>query len=221
MTIPEAIEARHSVREYLDKPIEEETANRLRAEIENCNRESGLHFQLITEDTATVKGVLSAVMRFKNASNYISMVGADTKENMEKIGYYGARLVLYAQTLGLNTCFILGTYRKNSCKAVINDGEEIIGVISVGYGKTQGKPHKSKELSALGKGESEWFGKGLTAAGFAPTGMNRQGFFLEQIGDKVKATPNTQNNMCLIDLGIVKYHFEIGADKSGDIWMKE
>ena len=56
------------------------------------------------------------------------------------------------------------------------------------------------------------------AAALAPTGMNRQNFFLEQIGEKAIAKPNDDKDITWMDLGIVKYHFEIGAGKDRTVW---
>ena len=42
MTILEAIEQRHSVRKYKDKPIEVSKIQALNQEIEACNQEGGL-----------------------------------------------------------------------------------------------------------------------------------------------------------------------------------
>ena len=74
---------------------------------------------------------------------------------------------------------------------------------------------KSKELTKLGKGKS-----GLKAEDLAPTGLNRQNFYLEQSGEKVVAKPENDKEMTIVDLGIVKYHFEIGAGKDRNIWSE-
>lgn len=50
MTLTEAIHARHSVRQYKDKALGAETISALQAEIDSCNRESGLHIQLVTNE---------------------------------------------------------------------------------------------------------------------------------------------------------------------------
>ena len=63
MTILEAIAARHSVRNYQDKPIPAETADALRAEIDACNRESGLHIQLVTGEPKAFDGIMPIAPR--------------------------------------------------------------------------------------------------------------------------------------------------------------
>ena len=39
----ELMKARHSVRQFTDKPLDETAVTALQAEIDVCNRESGLH----------------------------------------------------------------------------------------------------------------------------------------------------------------------------------
>ena len=48
MTIQEAMHARHSVRQYENRPLGDEVIAALKQEIAACNRESGLHIQLVT-----------------------------------------------------------------------------------------------------------------------------------------------------------------------------
>ena len=106
MTILEAIAARHSVRNYQDKPIPAETADALRAEIDACNRESGLHIQLVTGEPKAFDGIMAHYGKFSGVQNYIALVGKKSAGLDEALGYYGERIVLKAQTLGLNTCWV-------------------------------------------------------------------------------------------------------------------
>ena len=46
----EIMKARHSVRQYLNKPLETNIINEMKKEIEFCNQESGLHIQLIVNE---------------------------------------------------------------------------------------------------------------------------------------------------------------------------
>lgn len=69
---------------------------------------------------------------------------------MRKLGYYGAELILYSQTLGLNTWWIGGTYNSNNASKYYNSDEVIVkGIIVVGYGETQGVPHKCKRAEKI------------------------------------------------------------------------
>ena len=85
--------------------------------------------------------------------------------------------------------------------------------MALGYGDTQGVPHKSKPMPQLCKVDGEmpeWFRKGMEAALLAPTAMNKQNFLIILDGETVKyeAKEGKYRNL---DLGIVKCHFQTGA----------
>lgn len=63
----------------------------------------------------------------------------------------------------------------------------------------------------------DWFKKGIDAALLAPTAMNQQKFKFILNDNKVKAKAGI-GFYSKIDLGIAKYHFEIGAQKENFIW---
>ena len=215
MDIKEAIKERHSVRQFKDLPIKSEDSEKLQALIKECNAESGLNIQLILDDSECFDTFLAHYGKFKNANNYIALVGQKSIESLDqKCGYYGQKLVLAAQMLGLNTCWVAGTYGKGKCKANLTAGEKIVCVIALGYGEKNGVPHKSKPVSKLCNipeadlpNTPAWFQKGLEAAILAPTALNQQKFIVSLEDDKPviksKGGPLTQ-----LDLGIVKYNFE-------------
>ena len=213
MTIYEAMTARHSVRSYEDRPIEGSLIAALREEIDLCNQEGGLSIQLITGDKDVFKGLLAHYGGFRNVSNYIALVGPAGGQAEETLGYYGERVALRAQQLGLNTCWVAVTYKKKLCRAVVKQNQQLVCVLALGYGDTQGVPHKSKPMPQLCKVDGEmpeWFRKGMEAALLAPTAMNKQNFLIILDGETVKyeAKEGKYRNL---DLGIVKYHFQAGA----------
>ena len=187
MTLMEAIEQRHSVRQFEDKLIDAETAAKLKAEIDTVNHDSGLHIQLFTDESEAFKGNEPHYGQFSGCKNYFALVG---KKGMdEKIGYYGQRLVLYAQQLGLNTCWVALTYKKGKVVVDTASGEKLYIVIALGYGKTQGAAHKVKEetaVSDIAPDSPDWYRNGVKAALLAPTAMNQQKFKFSRAGDKVK-----------------------------------
>ena len=215
MDIREAIKSRHSVRQYTNVPIPEETVAELNKLIDACNAESGLHMQLITDDPECFNSFLAHYGSFRNADNYIAIVGPQSLENLdEKAGYYGQKIVLSAQMMGLNTCWVAGTYSRGKCKADREAGEKIVCVIAIGYGETQGTKHKSKPLAKLCTvAEADmpiWFKNGVKAAMMAPTAVNQQKFVISLEGDTpvIKAG---RGPLTMIDLGIVKYNFEAAS----------
>lgn len=116
-----------------------------------------------------------------------------------------------------------GTFRKKGVKKNISgtNTEKIIGVIAIGYGITQGVPHKSKnpeEISSYNGIMPEWFAKGVKATLLAPTALNKQVSTIK--GDNHKVSMTCNNGVFSgVDLGIRKYHFEIAAGKENFEWV--
>lgn len=220
MDLMEAMKARHSVRQYMDKPLEKKAVEELQAEIDACNQESGLHIQLVRNEPKAFDGFMAHYGKFSGVINYIAMIGKKGPDLEEKCGYYGERLVLKAQQMGLNTCWVAMTYSKIKTAFRIDDGEKLCIVISIGYGKNQGSAHKIKTADEVVKGDGaqpEWFRAGVEAALLAPTAMNQQKFTFALSGNRVSVKAGI-GFYTKIDLGIVKYHFEAGAGTEHFVW---
>ena len=220
MNLTEAMNERHSVRQYYNKPIEADILSELQTEITAYNKESGMHIQLIANEPKAFDGFMAHYGKFSGVTNYIAIIGKKSADLDERAGYYGERLVLKAQQLGLNTCWVAMTYSKVKTAYSIAPGEKLCIVISLGYGKNQGVPHKSKSFDAVTQVDGsvpDWFRKGIEAALLAPTAMNQQKFKFYLDGDTVSAKAG-MGFYSKIDLGIVKYHFEIGAGKENFHW---
>lgn len=213
MDIIEAMKNRHSVRRYADKPIEEEKISALKNEIESCNKEGDLQIRLICDEPKAFGGVMAHYGKFDGVKNYIALVGKKSADLEEKCGYYGEKLVLAAQQLGLNTCWVALTYKKIPEALKLEKDEKLTVVIALGYGKKQGHAHVSKsaeKVSNLSDASPDWFKKGVEAALLAPTAMNQQKFYLSYENGKVTAKAG-MGFYAKTDLGIVKYHFEAAS----------
>ncbi|MCR4748267.1 MAG: nitroreductase [Lachnospiraceae bacterium] len=215
MDINQAIKERHSVRKYLDKPIEEELRNKLNELVDEINKESGLHVQLICDEPGCFNSFLAHYGRFSDVKNYIALVGKESDDKLEeKCGYFGQKIVLEAQMMGLRTCWVGGTFSKGKCKAKTDDGEKHVLVITIGYGAEEGKAHKSKRQEQIcdvpAADMPEWFKKGLEAAMLAPTAINQQKFNISLKGEDVIVTAG-KGPFSVTDLGIVKYNFEAAS----------
>jgi len=239
MTLQEAIEARHSVRAYKDQPLAEEVVKRLEEEIAEVNQTGSLHIQLIRNEPKAFQGTLAKYGKFRNVTNYMVMAGKKSDDLDERIGYYGEHLVLLAQTLGLNTCWVGLSYKKIPDTYVLDEGEVIKAYIAIGYGETQGSSHKIKTVEQVNRtavrtlGSSKnasditplWYTKGIEAALLAPTAVNQQKFSFEYVGTnngrhQVRAKKGiSMIGYTQIDLGIAKYHFEIGAGREHFDWV--
>ena len=228
MTIQEAIEVRHSVRAYKDQPLSEEIVKVLEDEIVKLNNEGQLHIQLICNEPKAFQGTLAKYGKFRNANNYLVMAGKRADDLDERIGYYGEHIVLLAQTLGLNTCWVGLSYSKVPGTYVLEEGEKIACYIAIGYGETQGSGHKIKTVEQVSNASDitpSWFKKGIEAALLAPTAVNQQKFSFEYVGmsnnrHQVRAKKGfSMIGYTQMDLGISKYHFEVGAGKVNFEWL--
>lgn len=220
MTLMEAMQARHSVRQYREEALRKEDAALLREEIEACNAESGLHIQLVCGEPKAFSGFMARYGKFSGVTNYIALVGKKGPDLSETCGYFGERIVLRAQQIGLNTCWAAMTYSKVPSAFSAGEGEKLCAVIAVGYGKTQGSGHRVKSVREVTEGEPpfpEWFVSGVEAALLAPTAMNQQKFRFALQGNRVSAKAGS-GFYTKLDLGIVKYHFAMGAGADAFTW---
>ena len=187
----DAIKQRHSVRKFLNKKIEGEVLDELQAEIDRCKVDSNLRIELVlNEEDAFGK---SQYGNFENCKNYIVIFGNLLEKKLdEKAGYYGEKLVI---------------------------------IIAVGYGVNNGHERKSKSYKDVTKVPEEiapeWYKKGIEYALLAPTAINQQKFKIDlKEENKVSARVYGMGICTRIDLGIVKYHFEIGAGKDNFEWTE-
>lgn len=226
MDMLQAMRARHAVRQYLDKPIPAHAVGKLERRIETDNREYGTAISLMTEDSSAL-GLSAKLVRAKGVRNYFMVsgnTGSDDGLDLDyRLGYAGADLMLYAQTLGLNTWWVGGTYNRKAV-ARMAQGDHTIGIIAVGYGAVQGGPHRSKrpdEVSTYdGAVVPDWFGNGVNAALLAPTGLNRQPFMITGSGNRVTISSASGMPFTGIDVGLAAYHFELGAGKQHFEWRR-
>lgn len=215
MEILELMKQRHSVRQYKDTVIEPQKRTVLNDLIDEINGETGLHIQIFYDEPKCFDSMMAHYGKFTGVNNYIALVGKKSPELDEVLGYYGEKLVLKAQELGLNSCWVAMTHGKS--KAKIRKGEKQVCLISLGYGVTQGVAHKNKPLQEVCNYTAdlpEWFLNGMEAALLAPTAMNQQKFFFELLPDSRVNAVCGKGFYTKLDLGIVKYHFEIGAGRS-------
>ncbi len=219
----EIMRARHSVRAFEKRPIEAIAAERLKSEIEACNAAGDLKIRLVMGDADAFDSFLAHYGKFLNVANYIALIGERSSDLEQRCGYYGERLVLTAQALGLNTCWVAVSFAKGRTRKKLNlqRGEKLTCVIALGYGKEPGKAHKSKAAEKVSRAENppEWFCRGVEAALLAPTAINQQRFRIELVGEKGVRLRQTGGVCRGLDFGIVKYHFEKGAGAENFEWV--
>ncbi len=227
MTLLEAIQARHSVRHYLNQPLSPEIIETLQAQIATCNAEGNLHIQLVLNEPKGFSG-LFAYGAFSGVENYLVLAGQKADDLDERIGYYGEKLVLLAQQLNLGTCWAGLSYRKVKGTYNLKEGEKIACMMALGYPNDPGRKLKRKsveEVSNASNTTPAWFRQGVEAALLAPTAIHQQKFSFEYLPPQGNNKPRVKANRGFslvgytrMDLGIAKLHFEIGAGIENFQW---
>jgi nitroreductase len=219
MDLSEAIRARHSVRQYQDTPLDPDVAQQLGEYVEECNRQSGLHMQLVLDDSRAMGGLRRLLL--KNAKNYLAIVGAHESGLEYSGGYWGERVVLRATQLNIASCWFAMGAKKD--KVQILPGEKLLIVVALGNAAQPGKPHTSKPMDSLCANETgaalpPWFLLGMEAALLAPTANNQQKFRFTLLPDNIVKAQSLGGAWAGIDLGIACCNFEIGAGKENFSW---
>ncbi|MBR6459536.1 MAG: hypothetical protein IKS49_05175 [Actinomycetaceae bacterium] len=221
----EALYERRSVKHYLDEPLKEADRQALLDAIAEINAVSGLHIQLMEDEPAVFRHYISRATGLISARHYFALVGPKNPQLGRQVGYWGQRLVLFAQSLGLRTNWTGGSRRLGASTAQVDKGEKLVIVIAVGYGEDNGKERETRsleELCAVPDGldnAPEWFISGMKAAQAAPTGFNRQKFRIILHPDGTcEAKDTALIKLTDVDLGTVMYNFEVGARPHTVTW---
>lgn len=204
----ELIESRHSVRQYHVKSIEIQKREILDSLIKEYNKEANIKIQSFYDEPTAFNTFMAHYGKFKGVTNYIALVG--NKDKDEILGFYGEKLVLKAQELGLNSCWVALTYGKGKVKINKDKDEKLHCVIAIGYGLTNGVKRRSKKkedvLTLIGE-EPVWLDDAVKACLLAPTAINQQKFEIICENGNVDIRRKGFGFYADIDLGIIKCHF--------------
>lgn len=225
MTLLEAISVRSACRAFSSEGISAGQRERLEKAVEQCGRRSGLRLRLVCGEADAFAAVSKSWGRIRGADSYFLLAGpAGDGDLEEKCGYYGEELALTAESMGLRTCWVGGTYRREACLRHTEEDEELVCVIAVGLPAPgwerrcrEAKP--LEELAANLEDAPEWFLHGMEAVRLAPSAMNRQGYrFTFRRDGSARVRLSGAGSFALVDLGIAKRHFELGAHGGEWTW---
>lgn len=232
MTPYEAIDARISCRAYTAEPLDQATLAELAELTARLSEESGLRLVLVGPDDGGPELRLAARMFSGNVSSYVALIGPDDNASRERFGYVGEKLVLHATTLGLGSCWVAGTFDRNSVTVPLEAGEVIHDVIPIGHMPAKqpfaqrairaGLRKRDKRPEALYQGPTtlaeapSWVRSGIAAVIKGPSAVNQQPVVFVQDDAGLRATlPTAKRDVAYTDLGIAKLHFELGAAAAG------
>ncbi|MCM1152866.1 MAG: nitroreductase family protein [Muribaculum sp.] len=233
----EEIQERHSVRSFREIPLKRSDVDTLKAELTMINtHESGLIFRLFTDNTDPFGHFNKSYGFFRNARNYIAVIiDRNYTDVIERAGYCAEQVVLKATSMGIGSCFVGGTYDRNSIDTPIRAGQEILFIIVIGYPDTieAERPlarlamkiaHRKKmdyesfyverEGWPVEKAlkEFKWLKDGLMAVACAPSSLNKRPVRI-WVGQTTENKPIVRigipeiKERQYIDLGIAKCNF--------------
>ncbi len=220
MTILDAIQTRHTVRSYNGAPLDEAILQELRKRIELINEEGHLHFQLVNGQKNAFDAFTIRYGKWTGVTNYIALIGEEADDLEERCGYYGEQLVLWAQTVGLKTGWVETGYDVKPDVLELGENERLVLSIAIGESEQTGRDHKVKsieELSEVGGETPDWFRNGMECAVLAPTAGNQQLFTIHYNGTNLSLTTEP-GFLEQVDVGVVKYHFELGSGVEHSAW---
>lgn len=227
----DVIPARISRRVFDGRSVAPDLLERLHAHCSRFQPAPGVRVAIAPsapEDIFTgYAGSYGRVRGFISVAAFIGPEGADTAA-----GYVGEAFVLEAARLGLDTCWVAGSYdRKRTARVFpVSDGERIYSITPIGYAtakqavdekamRTLVRSASRKPLSEIAPGASDWpdwARAAAEAARLAPTGGNGQPERLRMDGESlVVAGADTTYWTAPIDFGIVMLHAELGALHEG------
>lgn len=232
MSLYDAIDSRFSCRAYAADPLDPAVLDELRSCAADLGAEGDLRFVVVGPDEGGPSLKLSGRMFSGGVSTYVALIGPDEDGCRERFGYFGEKLVLHATERGLGTCWVAGTFDRESVVVPLAEGEVIHDVIPVGY-KPAKQPLKQrtvraglrrmdKKPEALYQGLTslaeapDWVRSGIEAVLKGPSAVNQQPVVFVQDEAGIRATlPRYKREIEYTDLGIAKLHFQLGAEAAG------
>jgi len=231
MTLYDAVFIRRSCRSYSPAAVTADHQLQLQKAITVANKRSGLCFQLICDQPKPFSSILKSYGMLRGVRHFLIIAGPEHDEDLEeKCGYYGEQIVLAATAMGLGTCWVGGTFDRSFCRKYLNYDEKLVCVVALGQAAEQPIDREKvisrftkralrsvTQLSSTDLPSCPWFAPGMEAVQHAPSAVNRQGYHFHQRADgTVSADLTTHAPFALVDLGIAKLHFELGAH--GGTW---
>ena len=245
MEIPEerwfkAIFERESRRKFNSQKIEKTKIESLQNLIDKVNDFlPGVRIVLVENRIDDIfTGIIGSYGKITGASVYLAFIGNTAVSHIdENIGYGGETLILEATSLGLDSCWVSGTFKADNVKEDIklSKNEKIYAVSPIGYAedkpalsekilKKMVSSHKRKDMEELVLHEIDnewpkWIKTALKAARLAPSAVNRQPwrFIIKDntIIITAKKDIKTSNYSYKLDCGSAMLHIHIGSLKEG------
>ena len=144
MDFHDALEERHSIRSYTASPLTAEERSLLGQEIARSNEAGNLHMRLVVDEPEAFSSLLAHYGKFRNVSNYLVLAGTPAPSLEQRCGYFGERIVLTAQELGLSSCWVGGTFKRRLVRGWPRQTTGSCLLWRLAMGKAKGMPTAPK-----------------------------------------------------------------------------
>lgn len=244
----DTVQKRKSVRTYIEKPLNETDRAKIEAFIDFLSKEehpfsAKVRIRLFDVDKDINSKSLGTYGVIKGARSYLGVAVNEAPDAMEAVGYVFEKLVLYAASIGLGTCWLGGTFNRSEfAKAMELEGDEFFPIASpIGYPAKKNHTVDKimrKAIKADSRKDFEslffdgGFDKALTekSAGeyaypleilrLAPSAKNAQPWRILKDGDSFhffekKTIPSSNHDIQRLDIGIALCHFDLAAKEKG------
>ena len=137
-------------------------------------------------------------------------------------GVSGEAFVLEAAAMGVQTCWVTGTYRRSLTGAALGEGERLAALIALGIASdpTEAPAHKRKPLAQIClSAPSEWplwAYKAADAVRQAPSAVNLQPWKLSYGQRTLRLLGKKADS---VDMGIAMLHMEAAAGNVRHTWV--
>jgi len=227
---PQQLRQRQSIRSFSEKPIPEDLVKKLMAEITDINtHRAGLHFSLVTDDSRPFEGFSASYGMLRGVRNFVACIVDSTVRNVWiEAGYAAQQFVMFAVELGLGTCYVGGTFKRDAVNLQMRAGWKLPFVVAFGYPEEKEGMiskfavkflHRKKtsyidfladrsESALHFVNQNEWMKSGLEGLDSAPSSINRRPVRIAIENNTVKAYVEKPSADMLIDLGIGLWNFE-------------
>jgi len=114
--LEKVIERRRSVRTYENRPLSPEIRSQLNHYIATLSNpfSAEVTFALLDANKAENKTRLGTYGMIRGASEYIGSTVRQSEYDLEGLGYAFEKLILYAASIGLGTCWLGGTFKRSA-----------------------------------------------------------------------------------------------------------
>lgn len=248
LDINEVAKKRKSIRTYIEKPLEESDREKINCFINELSEEkipfdAKVRIKLFDVDKDINAKDLGTYGVIKGARTYLGVAVNETEEAMEAVGYVFEKLVLYAASLGLGTCWLGGTFNRGEfAKAMKLEENEFFPIASpIGYPAAKNhtvdkimrkaikadhrKPFEEiffeKNFNTpLQKTNTGEYADILEAVRLAPSAKNGQPWRILKDGYtfhffEKKTIPSSSHDIQRLDIGIAGCHFDLAAKERG------